>query len=310
MGLEGGAVVLNGLKTFAKAFGVAALIIDPIVEIFTGKISEALNPEGGFLARIGGIVTSAFTAIPNMLFDVLGFVFGEEMFVGRLRNSFDTIVAYVNAAFKGFLGGLVGGAAGLLQKILPKDSKLAKFLDEAAQGLVDSSLQNQKVGEQLWNDNSLTLAKISEKNKKSAEGAAKTTDAATAKATAAQEKFNNVQYGMDLTRAGVINDAKAILGSPQVQTPVAVKPATVNTPDETAKPSAAKTASDQAIAALGGPEMLVALNSILAVMRENLVQEQRQAEATELLVKGNRPMAYFTPAEIVADRVLNQGYVT
>jgi hypothetical protein len=50
--------------------------------------------------------------------------------------------------------------------------------------------------------------------------------------------------------------------------------------------------------------MLNTLNAILAVLRDNLTQEQRAAEATEQLVRNTRPTAQFVPAEVTAQRML------
>jgi hypothetical protein len=315
MGLDGAAVVLRGLANFTKAFGVASMLIDPIIELFTGEISKAMDPNGGVWARMVGVLTSGLTAIPNLIVNVLELVFGEK-FMKPIRSVFDVIRTGVAGAINGFVLALLG-AVSWITDLLPEDSKLRTMVTAARDSARASMEANTDTIRELGGISGTlnetgqkTLGEISasQEKKRLADEAAKAATSATTKAVAAQSKFNNVQYGMELSRQGLVNDAKTILGSPQVQTPVAVKPAAVNTPDETAKPSAAKVASEQAVAALGGPEVMVALNAILAVMRENLVQEQRQAEATELLVKGNRPMASFVPAEIMADRVLKGNY--
>jgi hypothetical protein len=304
---SGFTTVRGALSGMAGGFVLWGGIIGAAVEMFTGEVSNVLDPGGGFFARIGGMVTAFFTALPNMFFDIIGFVFGEK-FIARYRNSFDTIVATVNMAFKEFLGSLVGGVAGILKKILPDDSKLVKFLDTAAEDLFISAAKNEKVRDELWNDNSKTFASISEANAKAADEKAKKAETATTRAVAAQAKYDNVQYGLNVTRDSVLSDAKAVLGQPQVQVPQAVNPGTVNSAAAEDTQKRTDTAQ-QAIAAVGSPEILAALNSMLALMRESLNQEQRQVALTEQLVKGNRPAAGFVSAEVMANRLLNQGQV-
>jgi hypothetical protein len=313
-GLDGAVVVLRGLSAFAKAFSIAAMVIDPIIEMFTGQLSSVMDPKGGVWARLVGMMTAGLTAIPGMIVNVLEMVFGEK-FMKPIRSVFDVIRTGVSGAINGLVLALLG-AVSWITDLLPKDSKLRTMVTaarDAARESLDANTSTIRelggISGTLNETGQKTLAEISAANEKKmlADEATKRATAATTKATAAQSQFNNVQYGMELSRQGVVNDAKTILGSPQVQTPTAVKPGTVNTADETAKPGAVK-AAEQAVAAVGSPEVLAALNAILAVMRENLVQEQRQAEATELLVKGNRPMASFVPAEIMADRVLKGNY--
>lgn len=305
--VSAGGSVLGSLKTVARGFAPAAMLIDAVMEAFTGDIAMALNPSGGFLNRVGGVITSAISAIPNFIIDAIGFVFGDS-FAQPLQRGFDMIVTMANAGFRIMVGKLIEGIAAPLKWLLPEDSKLVKMLDGWSSGLAASADENFKTYATLEKDSGATLKKISESNTKSAEDSAKKATEATTKATAAQSKFNNVQYGTELTRAGVVNDAKTIIGEPQVQTPPPVNPGTVNKPEEAAKQQDAAKQAEQSTAALGGPEVLVALNAILAVMRENLVQEQRQAELAEQLVSGNRPAATFVPADVMASRLLNQRY--
>jgi hypothetical protein len=303
---SGFTTVRGALSGMAGGFVLWGGIIGAAVEMFTGEISDVLDPGGGFFARIGGMVTAFFTALPNMIFDIVGFVFGEKS-LGTIRNSFDTIVAFVNMAFKEFLGTIVGSVTGVFKALLPKDSGLVKFLDSTAESLFISAAKNQKVGEELFNDQSKTFATMSAANAKSAEATAKKADVATTKAVAAQAKYDNVQYGMDVTQESLLSNAKAVLGQPQVQTPPTVNPGAVNTPEEQKQKK--DETSPQAVAGLGSPEILTALNAMLALMRESLNHEQRQVALTEQLVRGNRPAASFVSAEVMANRLLNQGQV-
>lgn len=301
--LKGATAMRGGVAAAMGALGSFPLVgglISAAFEAFTGDMSDAMDPSGGFTARISGIITSFFTAIPNMVFDTAAFIFGDQA-LERIRNAFDTIVSYTNMAFKEFLGSIVGGITNVLKWLLPKDSKLVQFMDSAAEGLFNSAAQNQKTAEGLQADNTLSFAKISDKNKTAADASAKAAVDATTKASAAQSTFNNVQSGMAVSQASMMSDA-AIIATPQVQVPTAVKPATVNTPDDQATPSGTKLA--QAAQVQGNSDLLAALNSILTVMRDTLTNEQRQVELTEMLLKGNRPMATFPSAEMTANLLI------
>ena len=165
--MAAGSTILSGVAKFLKPFGIIGGIIAGALEVFTGDISEALNPEGGFFNRLGGIVTAFFTAIPNMVFDTFAFVFGDNA-LARVRNGFDIIVSFMNLAVKDFLGRAFGGIADLLKKILPDDSKLVNMLDNIRNGLEDSAMANAQAMEKLMADETLTLGKLS--NRKSTSG--------------------------------------------------------------------------------------------------------------------------------------------
>lgn len=293
--------IFNGIKLFTRTTGIIGGVISAFVEMITGEVTTALNPSGGFLNRLGGMVTAFFSSIPNMIFDVIGYVFGEGLGT-RLQNGFDMFVSAFNWAVRATFSKIFEGTASILSYILPKDSTLVKDLKSWGLGLQDAADENFKTMDELWKDGSKTLSSISEKNAKAAKDGMQQANDATTKATAAQAKFNNVQYGMDMSRDSVVNDAKAVLGSPQVQTQNQVKTGSVNTPNEQATTTG--TGGQAAAQAAAPSEMLAVLNSILVVMRENLTQQQRQAEATEAMVKLNRPTASFTPAEVYADRLL------
>lgn len=291
--------ILKGMLNFGKAFGPLAGVIDAAIEVFTGEIAGALNPSGGFFNRVGGIITSFFSAIPNFLIDAASFVFGEKA-LQPIRNGFDIFVAYMNMAVKDFMAKAVGGVGDLLAKILPDDSKLVAGLRSMRSGLEDSAMENAVAVEKLWGDQSQTLKSISAQNQKSAESQTKTTEVATAKAVAAQSKFNNVMAADQLTRQGIIQDAQALIGSPQVQIPKGVTPATVNTDEAKAPVASERTATAD------NTELLTVLNSILQVMRENLSAEQRQADGMESLLR-SRPSVSFPSSEQVADKLLKRG---
>lgn len=304
--LSGAKTIYGGIKAFTASFGIVGGAISAIIEMFTGEVSTALNPSGGFFNRLGGMATAFFSSIPNTLFNVMGYVFGEG-FGKRLQNGFDMFVAAFNGAVRATFSKIFEGTASILSYILPDDSKLVKDLKSWGSGMQDAADENFKVMDELWNNGSKTLASISDKNAKAAKDGMDKANVATAKAVAAQDKFNNVQYGMQLNRDAVISDANAILGSPQVQLQNGVKTGAVNTASD--QQATAGIVQGAAAPQLAPPEMLAVLNSILGVMNENLQQQKRQTEATEAMAKLNRPTATFTPGEDYANRLLKQGTV-
>lgn len=306
--LKGAASMSSGFSAAAKALGDFPLVgglISATFELFTGDIANALNPNAGIFDRIGGIVTSFFTALPQFIIDVLGAVLGPGL-TGDLQNGFDQFVAAVSGAIRSLFSGIFGAVSKILGFILPDDSPLVKSLAKWSQGAQDSADQNFKVMDTLANDHGKTLSSISADNAAKADLATKTaagTVDATQKATAAQSAFNNVQSGLAVSQASMMSDAATIIATPQVQVPTAVKPATVNTPDDQATtPTGVKLA--QAAQVQGNSDLLAALNAILTVMRDTLTNEQRQVELTEMLLKGNRPMASFPSAELTANLLI------
>jgi hypothetical protein len=303
--MSGGQAIWGGLKVFTGSFGVWAGAFAAAIEMFTGEVSTALNPEGGFFNRIGGMITAFFSAIPNMIIDIVGYVFSEN--IGkRMQMGFDTFVAATNGAVKSAFSGIFSGVSEMLSWILPDDSKLVKDLKKWSDGLQDSADSNFKAMDDLWEGRADSLKELSAQHEKAAKDGEKKAQTATTKAIAAQAKYDNVQYGMNVTRESMVQDAKAVIGQPQVQTPPTVNPGTVNTPEEPRKVSEA---AQQAVAGVGSPEIVTALNAMVALLRESLTNEQRQVALTEQLLKSNRPTATFTPAEVYADRLLKQGQV-
>lgn len=302
----GGAIgtALNGFLRFA---GPLAAGISAVMELFTGELTKAMDPEGGIWSRIGGAAIAALSAVPQMIIDGLGFIFGDN-FMKPIQSVFDTIKVGVMGAINGIARVLIGGVS-FLTDLLPKDSGLRKMID-AAKDSLDKSLEANantinELGGLFGSENRKTLKEIGEANEKAAADGAKKSDKAVAVVKASAAKFNNVQYGTAYQQADAIADAKALLGSPQVQTPKAVTPATVNTPEtETpSKPAAAAAEPAQST------EMMSVLNMILQVLKDSLTEEQKQALLAEQLLARSRPSASFTPAEVTANRLLNQGYV-
>lgn len=303
--MGGGQAIWSGLKIFTGSFGVWAGAFAAAIEMFTGEVSTALNPEGGFFNRIGGMITAFFSAIPNMIIDVINYVFSED--IGkRMQMGFDTFVAATNGAVKSAFSGIFSGVSDMLGWMLPDDSKLVKDLKKWSYDIQDSADSNFKAMDDLWEGRADSLKDLSAKNEKAAKDSEKKAETATTKAIAAQAKYDNVQYGMNVTRESMVQDAKAVIGQPQVQTPPTVNPGTVNTPEE---PKKVSEAAQQAVAGVGSPEIVTALNAMIALLRESLTNEQRQVALTEQLLKSNRPTATFTPAEVYADRLLKQGQV-
>jgi hypothetical protein len=169
------------------------------------------------------------------------------------------------------------------------------------EGLQNSAQENAVTTEKLWDDSSLTLKKVSEKNTQAADAATTATTAATTTAMAAQSQFNNVQDGMMMSAGSVLSDAKIIAATPQVQVPTAVTANAVNTPDDQ---NARINQNSEKQVAPQTPDLLSVLNAILQVMRDSLTQEVRQADLSELLLKSNRPQAMFPSADVLANKLI------
>lgn len=295
--------MLGGVAKFAGSFGPLAGVIDGVLEAFTGTIANALNPDAGIFDRIGGIVVSALTALPNMIISAVGFVFGDA-FGTTLQNGFDQITVMAMAGFKTVLAGLFGGVASVFKFFTGGDTGLVKMLDSWTEGLEKSRDENFGAMEKLQKDQTSTLKTIGESNIKTVDEKNAATVKATAAADKSQKQFNNVQYGNNVTKSSVISDAKAIVADPQVQTQQQVAAAKVNTPDTTKpeeKQSKSTTSTETA-------DLLTALNSILAALQENLQHNRRTADSAEQLVLNSKPTASFPSAEAMTTRFLKQGY--
>jgi hypothetical protein len=303
---SGGSALVNGFKAFSKAFGPAAALVDGIIELVTGEISGALNPSGGFFNRVGGVITAALAALPQLIIDALGFVFGDA-FGANLQRGFDMFIALANASVKSLIGKLISIISVPLKWLLPEDSGLVKMLEGATKGLEASADENFGAFDKLWENNSATLKSISKDNKTSADATTKAAEDATTKSSAAQAKFNNVQYDAT-TAAGLIADAKIINAQPQVQIPAAIVPAPVNT-TETPVPGRTSTESNAAAQGSANTDMLTALNNILQVMRDSLVLENRQADNSDELLKVSKPVTQFADSNLLANQLLNRRMV-
>lgn len=300
---SGSSIVIDGLKGLAKAFGPISAIVDGIIEAITGDLANALDPNGGVFGRIEGIALAAFSAIPQMIIDGLTFVFGPDA-MKPIQHIFDMFKTGVSFAINSLLLGLTG-IIGFFTDFLPKDSGLRKLVDSAGIALAKSVDANADAMQKLGEGDNKTLKEIGAANTKAADDADKKSKAATTKVVQASEKYNDVQYGTALSRSGMITDAQAVIGQPQVQTPPSVNPSTVNTDTATAAAAAATTAVQAAgNTGTGSTDMMTVLNAILAAIQGSLTQEQRTADNTEQLVKLNRPTAQFTPADVTADRLL------
>lgn len=302
---------MSGMGSIGSALikvGPLASLVSGVMEMFTGELAKAFDPNGGWLARAQGIVTAAFWAVPQMLVDVLGWVFGEE-FMKPIQSVFDTIKVGVVGAINGLLLALTS-AVSWLTDLLPKDSGLRKMVDGAKESLAKSLDANattiNELGGLFGSENRKTLKEISDQNSKAANDAEKTSKAAVMKVSDAQDKFNNVQLGAAGTAADVLKDARAIIGQPQVQQQPVVAPAQVNTTETPAAQTPQNQSSIQPVAT--APDMLTILNSILQVLQQNLSIEQQHVALSEQLLRQNRPTAGFVPSEVTANRLLKQGH--
>lgn len=305
-----GGFLAKGLLRFLGTMTPIAAAIDGVMEAFTGKLAKAMDPEGGIWSRIGGVAVAAISALPQMIIDGFTFIFGEN-FMKPIQSVFDVIKTGVMGAINGLSRVLLGGVS-YLTDLLPKDSALRKMIDGAKDSLdksIDANADTiNKLGGLFGGENRKTLSELGDANTKAAADTDKKSKAAVATVQAAQSKFNDVQYGTDYSRMSAINDAQAILGSPQVQNRNAIAPATVNTPET---PPAAKTDAKTAAAAqvTGGSDMMGVLNAILQVLRDSLTEEQKQALLAEQLLSRSRPGATFIPSEVIANRLIKQqGY--
>ena len=305
--LVGSRGLLAGISNTLGRFPIIAGLLNSAVELFTGKISDALNPNGGMFDRIGGVITAFFSALPQMMIDTIAYIFGGDEMKKRMQNGFDTFVAAVNAGFRYFFANVIQGWTNILSWLLPDDSKLVKDMQGWADGLSSSAQENWKVAGELLNDQNKTLASVSEENKKRAEVSAKTTDQAAQKVNEADKKFNNVIDASQVSAAQAVSDAKVLTAQPEIQVQKPIQPAPVNTntaaevqpqPSSEVKPEATNNSVD----------ILKALQDIAQVLRESLMAEQRQADNTgELLVRLARNPVSFQSPEEVQKRLLKRG---
>lgn len=299
-----GTAVWGGIKAFTKAFAPAAMLIDGIIEVFTGTIATALNPSGGFFDRVGGVITAALSAIPNFLIDAFSFVFGENL-GKQIQNKFDIFVTVLNIAVRGFIGAIVDGVK-WITKFLPDDSKLHKMITGWADGIAQSQSENTETLRALQKDPSLTLedlAKQREDQAVKAKESAKTAEAAATKAEAAQAKYNNVQYGKHIDPKQVVADAKTLVATPQVEKPKAVTPPAPINKEEKQKASTDDKQTENK--ALATPDIAAILQSMLQVLTRSMNAEELQAQLTAQILDQTGGRKPFTSSEEIARRLMN-----
>ena len=298
---------------FLKKLPLIGGLITAGVELFTGEVTDALNPSGGFLNTIFGIATAFLSAIPNAFLDVASFVFGENA-IKPFQRFFDIFLASINVAIKTFLAKGIGGIADVLSYILPEDSGLLKLLKSAQNGLVESANETSKTVDQLNNDKEKTLKSISKDNKAAAAKANEEGKKAITEASATAKEFNNVMYGLP-TAQTLLKDAKALVGTtsselakvvqatPEVQKPAQVVSEPVN--KQQLQNEVTKTAEDQTSQApLGSGDVVGILQSMLAVLQQNLMTDQEQLRLTGQMLGQNRVKADFGSPSLMADRIL------
>lgn len=304
---------IGAVMPFLKRIPLIGGLFTAAWEIFTGDVTAALTPSGGFFNSVAGVLTAVLSAIPNMVIDVLAFVFGDNL-IQPIRNGFDTFVAFMNFAVKDFLARAIGGVAEVLKFILPKDSKLVKFLESTQNSLVDSATENAATVEKLTGDKEKTLKSISKDNKAAAAKANEEGKKAVTEANATAKEFNNVMYGLP-TAQTLLKDAKALVGTtsaepakvvqatPEVQKPAPVVSEPVNKPQS--QNEVTKTTEDQTSQALlGSNDVVGILQSMLAVLQQNLMTDQEQLRLTGQMLGQNRVKADFGSPSLMADRIL------
>lgn len=284
-------------KGLAKSFGILALVTVPlegIFEAFTGKIRDVLDPQGGLVGTIGGVLVAMLGAIPNTIIGALEFIFGENL-LRPVQNMVDIISVTTVNAFKWMFSGIFSGLEKLLSW-LPDDSGLKKMITSASQSLSDSVASSDKVIAKLQSDSGTTLDSLAESNKKQSDATVKDAKAATTKVQQAQQKFNNVQYGTAMDPTSIINEARAIAANPQVQVPNQIKP------PETLNTERPETKSEQPQATES--DTVVLLRSILAVLTRSATAEELQAELAALQLQQSKPRPDFASAEERANKLL------
>ena len=304
---------IGAVMPFLKKLPLIGGLITAGVEIFTGEVTDALNPSGGFLNTIFGIATAFLSAIPNAFLDVASFVFGENA-IKPFQRFFDIFLASMNVAIKTFLAKGIGGIADILSYILPKDSGLLKLLKSAQNGLVESANETSKTVDQLNNDKEKTLKSISKDNKAAATKANEEGKKAITEANSTAKEFNNVMYGLP-TAQTLLKDAKALVGTtksepakvvqatPEVQKPAQVVSEPVN--KQQSQNEVTKTTEDQTSQApLGSGDVVGILQSMLAVLQQNLMTDQEQLRLTGQMLGQNRVKADFGSPSLMADRIL------
>lgn len=308
-GLSSG--LLGGFKVLSKSFGPLAGIFDAAIEAFTGEIASGLSPNGGWLGRLEGIGVAFATAIPNMLIDVFGFVFGDQAGTW-LQNKFDIVVAGLLGVFKFAWGKILSPIASIATALLPADSGLAKSLNAMKDTMVNSANDNFDAVKELAGDGTKTLKTIGKENQRAAEANTVSATKATDTSVKAQAKFNNVAQAGQVTAAQIIQDAKSVVGVPSIQVPAQVQNATpgvVNTQDEkkSAEIAKQKAEADKTQTSVT-TQNIVLLEQILAVLRESLSLEQSHLDASTALLD-KRPAATFMPSEVMANQLIKRNFV-
>lgn len=212
------------------------------MELFTGDLRNAMSGTGSIVNTIASMVLNIPMSLVNLVLDGLEWIFGDNL-LAPVRQVFETMAADVMLIINGIFAGIIN-AISWFTDFLPKDSKLRQGMDSYAKQTEKVFDENLETVKQVGSGQT-TLAKISDKNKKTAEATAATADKSAVETTNAANKiaktaadFNNTQYDSMVTKARVIEDARNLVGANSGQ----------STTPATATPEIAKTvlASDEA----------------------------------------------------------------
>jgi len=276
--------VSNFFSAFIKSAGafmqklpLIGAFISAGFELITGDLTDALNPSGGIMNRIGNAIASIFTALPQFIIDSLKFIFGPG---ADIQRGFDMFTSWMVAAVKSWLSGLISDVGAVLKWILPKDSGLVKMIDRAAEGLQNSADENFAAFDKLWNNQSATLASIAKDENKKQENQNRVNKDTAKQGLMQTPTFNNVVSADNLSHGSIIQDVKTLSNSPTVQTAQPVQ----NTTRQNTENTNPQIQPEQLQQVQYNSDIVNTLTAMLQVLRDSLSTETKQADDLSKLV--------------------------
>jgi len=267
--------VSGAFKVFGvvlKGASIAGLIIDPIVEMFTGTISSAFSPDAGWMSRIGEVIFAGFRGLFTGVTGLLDTVFGTT-----LTNTVDKVFVMLRAVGLRSLKWAIDS----FTSIMP-DSLVPDFMNDLSANLTKSIDNADTVLAKLASDENSTLTTIGKKNKEAnkaqVDDAKKTND----QLKKIQQQTNNVVYGTKNLAQSVSSTAQQINNSMPVPNKLnnVVQPTVNNQEQQTVVGSQSQS---QQPAPLNNPEVISLLAQLVALLQQSVATENMQTQYLEAL---------------------------
>jgi hypothetical protein len=259
--------------TLIKGASIAGLIVDPIMEMFTGTISNAFSPDAGFLSRMGDVVFAGFRGLFTGVTGLIDTVFGTT-----ITNTFDKVLVMIRAVSLRMLRGIVD----TFTSILP-DSMVPDFMKSMSKNLTAGIDNADAVLSKLADDSNQTLATIGKANSEIAKGQVDDAKKNKDQLAKIQQQTNNVVFGTGSLATTAKETASSIAQSMPTPSPVrSVTQPTVNTTDQAqvVQNQQAKTSNS-----LSSPEVVNLLAQLVALLQRSVVSEELQTQYLEALSK-------------------------